>query len=819
MFDHQPRMIFFLFVKKLQKFRGLRNGLIFIVLFLTACNANRQVSQETQKQLLVKNKIEFKAPKKLKFSERDGLVTELNPLMRQKPNRTRLFKLMRPGVWYYYHYKNRNSKYARWVMKEFAEPPAFYNEDLTQRTARNFENQVRQRGYLNAKCTWQPKFFAANRRAKRDSLINRASVTYLIDLGTLYTIDTVIFASRDSAAMIVMDFTSDDSRIKAGDGLDGRLFESEKLRLTNEMKNRGYAYFAPNFVEFTGDSTKNKTKVRVEILPPGNDTARHKTYTIGTITVLSELAPSLEALKSDTIIGGVYFASSEPEFEVRARHLFKAIAIRPGWPYRQVDFDKTARNLNEMGVFSFVNIRPLQDPLHPDKLNVEISLAPNKRFSYLMDFDVNSSNSSSALAGRLFGLAGSVSLQNRNLFGGAEHLQSNVQYNIEFDITQRSFIFSQQFKFQNELIFPRFFDYLHIWRGLNRTRIGKKDIISDAFYNDLRANGKARISANYNYLELFNFYLYNLVNVSIGTDLRRNNRHQFAFDYMGIDLLRPRTYSRFDTIFGQNKFLTNSFGNQLFTGFLLRSVNYSFSRPVNRFGETLTLRSNIELSGLEEYLVNQLWSVPFKKEVWAIDGAEFSKFVRLDLDGIYSRVFNEKGTLGAIRVGAGVALPYGNTKATPYVKQFFVGGPSSLRAWRIRELGPGGYRIAPEADTIRPFYQSGDFRFEFNGELRFPLFWWVKGAVFIDGGNIWSLDPNDDRKDSQLRLSSLRNLAIGTGVGIRADFSYFVLRLDWGLKLRRPYRNEGDQSYWVPNLITNMQPRDWAINLAVGYPF
>lgn len=796
-----------------------RNGLIFVVLFLTACNASRQVNREKGKQLLVKNKIELQAPKKLSFNERDALITELTPLIRQKPNRTRIFKIMRPGLWYYYHYKNRNSKYAEWVKKKFAEPPAFYDEDLSQRTAKNFENQVRQRGYLNAKCTFQPKFYASSRKFRRDSIYNRATVTYYVHLGPLHSIDTLTFASRDSAAQLIMNFTKNDSHLKTGNPLDGRAFDAEKLRLTSEMKNRGYAYFAPNFVEFTGDSAKHKTNVRVEILPPGNDTAKHKIYTIGTIKVLSGLFSDLTAVKSDTMIGGVYFASSVPEFEIKAQYLFKAIAIRPGWPYRQVDFDQTARNLNELGVFSFVNIRPLPDPVHPDKLNVEISLAPNQRFSYLMDYDVNSSNSSSALAGRLFGLAGSVSFQNRNLFGGAERLQTNLQYNIEFDITRRSFIFSQQFKFQNELVFPRFFDYLHIWRGLNRMRVGNKDIISDAFYRDLRANGKSRVSLNYNYLELFDFYLYNLVNASIGTDLRRSNRHQFAFDYVGVDLLRPRTYTRFDSIFGRNKFLTNSFGNQLFTGFLLRSVNYSFSRPVNRFGEILTFRSNFELSGLEEYVVNQLWALPFKKETWAVDGAEFSKFARFDIDGIYSRVFNEQGTTGAIRIGAGVAVPYGDTKATPYVKQFFVGGPSSLRAWRIRELGPGGYHIAPKADTIRPFYQSGDFRFEFNAELRFPLFWWVKGAVFVDGGNIWSLDPNDDRQDSQLRLSSLRNLAIGTGLGLRMDFSYFVLRLDWGLKLRRPYRNEGDRSYWVPNLFSKMQPRDWAPNLAVGYPF
>ncbi len=781
-----------------------------------ACTGNRYLKKERRGPLLVKTRIDLKSDKKLSFSERDALLTELTPLVRQQPNRTRFFGLMRPGVWYYYTYRDKKTKYADFVKRKWAEPPAFYSPELAARTAKNLENLVRQRGYFDATCTSSAYVHNARKRAKGDSLLRYAQVTYTVNLQGSYTIDSVLYTSRDSTAAAILQFTRSGSRLKPGYPLDGRNFDAEKLRITNEMKNRGYAYFTPVFVEFTGDSSNHKTQVTVEVLPPGTDTAKHKIYTIGNVTVLMGLAPDLAALKSDTTIGGVYFASAWPKFDVHARHLFRAIAIRPGWPYRQTDFDKTTRTLNELGVFRFVNVRFVQSPANPTHLDVEISLAPNSRFSYSMTLEANSSNSSSALAGRLFGVAGSIDLQNRNLFSGAEKLRTNISYNVEFDITRRRFIFSQQFKVQNELILPRFFDYMHLWRILNRIRLGdNRNLVSDAFYSDLRSNAKSRFSLNYSYLELFDFYLYNLVNASMGTDLRRN-RHQFSFDYVGIDVLRPRTYSRFDSIFGQNKFLTNSFGDQLFTGFLLRSVNYSFSRPVNRFGEVLTFRSGFEVSGFEQYIANALWSIPAQKELWQINGLDFSKFIRIDIDGIYSRAFNSSGTTGAIRIGTGLARPYGDTKATPYVKQFFVGGPSSIRAWRIRELGPGGHHTT---DSIRPFYQSGDFRFEFNAELRFPIIWFLKGAVFLDGGNIWSLDRNDDRVNSQLRWDSYKNIALGTGLGLRLDLSYFVLRLDWGLKLRRPRRNEGDNSYWVPGLIKKMQLRDWATNLAVGYPF
>jgi outer membrane protein assembly factor BamA len=281
--------------------------------------------------------------------------------------------------------------------------------------------------------------------------------------------------------------------------------------------------------------------------------------------------------------------------------------------------------------------------------------------------------------------------------------------------------------------------------------------------------------------------------------------------------LRPR----FDSIFGQNEFLKLSFGNQLFTGFFLRSFTYTYSSRANRFGERWFFRLNTDVSGLEEFLLNRLWSIPFGKQRWTISDLAFSQYIRLDVNGSYSRDFTNSLT-GIVRLGAGLATHYGDTREVPYVKQFFIGGPSSIRAWQIRELGPGGYvELDPACDcpvpAVQPFYQTADFRFEFNGELRFPLFWWVKGAVFVDGGNVWTLKSDPQRPGAQLRWDAYKNIAIGTGFGLRFDFDYFVFRFDWGLKLRRPY-STSTIGHWV----------DWTgaswkeisnFNLAVGYPF
>ena len=798
---------------------------------LSACNVTKHLDPSKGERLLVKNSIEFKSEKRLKYAQRAPLLYELNALYKQQPNRRPRVLFSQPTrLWCYYRFRNGKTKFAKWVMEKVAEPPAIYSERLTQLTAQNFENQMRQRGYLLAQCahdikTHTARFFPGDGLyfdPRTDTLLveNQVHAKYTIHLGPLFTIDTVRFDSPDSLVLQVLQQTSAGSHLKHGDPLDAHAFDAEKLRITNELKNRGYAYFTPNFVEFSGDSTDTRTNVTVEVLAPG-DSALHKTYRIGNIEVFSSVRPDIMPIRKDTIINGINFRSATTRFGVKPWRLYNTIAIHPNTLYRQDEFDKTIRNLNALGVFRFVSVKPKQDTIDPGKINVEVLVTPNKRISLGAEVDLNSSTSSSALARNLLGVSSSATFRNRNLFRGAENLQTNAQYNIEFDVATRNrFIFSQEFKLQNQLTYPRFFDYLGLWNGLHKL---KRDSLAreNSFYRRLKNGGEARLSLNYNHLDLIDFYVYNLFNASFGYDLRVAE-HQYSFDHIGIDVLRPRIRAQFDSIFGQNEFLKRSFGKQLFTGFFLRAFNYSYNGTNNRFGERWFYRLSTDLSGLEELGLNRLWSAIFGKQTWTISDLDFAQYFRVDMDGVYTRDFR-KSLTGVVRMGAGVAVPFGDSPTVPYVKQFFVGGPTSIRAWRIREIGPGGFvprasdgTIQPQ--TTQPFFQAGDFRFEFNAELRFDIFSWFKGAVFVDGGNVWTLREDPERPGSQLRWDSYNNIALGTGFGIRGDFSYLIIRFDAGLKLRNPYADDNGR-YWVRNRFAKMQMKDFNPNLAVGLPF
>ncbi len=373
-----------------------------LCVLLTACNVTKHLDTAKGERLLVSNTLELKAERKLKFAERSPLLYQLEGYYKQKPNQ-RAFGLFRTRLWLHYKYVNRqDKKFGRWVMNRIAEPPTIYDDALAQRTAENFENQMRQRGYFDAVASYDT------------DTINQYKVKtkYTLVLGSLYRIDSVFFASQDSLVKQILDLTSPLTLLRRGDAVDGQVFEAERLRITSELKNRGYAYFTPNFIEFTGDTTALQTDVTVEVFRPA-DSTNHKIYTIGEIAVFSSILPDVSSIRQDTTINGIYFASADPKFQVKPERLYQAIALQPSWPYRQIDFDKTTRQLNGLGVFRFVTVRPYQDTVQPDKINVAISFRPNKRLAIGADVDLNSSTSPS-LARNLLGVSSSLSFRNRD---------------------------------------------------------------------------------------------------------------------------------------------------------------------------------------------------------------------------------------------------------------------------------------------------------------------------------------------------------------------------------------------------------------------
>lgn len=277
-----------------------------------------------------------------------------------------------------------------------------------------------------------------------------------------------------------------------------------------------------------------------------------------------------------------------------------------------------------------------------------------------------------------------------------------------------------------------------------------------------------------------------------------------------------------------NPLLANSFEDNLSTGFFFRNLSYFYSGPKNSKGHSFGLIADFELSGFEIFLANSLGNfISGGSNVWEFGRFNFAKYARLRLDGRYYKDFS-KGSQLAARVDLGIAVPYGSQDdgdllQTPYLSQFFAGGPNSLRGWQIRELGPGGFSGILEP----PFFQAGDIKMEFNLEYRWDLFLFFEGALFLDAGNIWTLREEfgeNARENSQFTSDFLDQMAVNTGWGIRADFTYFLIRFDFGYKLRSPFPVDESGSHFVfgktiPGTDENFNSLLGNINVAINYPF
>jgi outer membrane protein insertion porin family len=765
------------------------------------CNVTKHLDQSKNEFLLTKNSLVLQSPKRLSLGAKTDLQYAMGGLYKQQPNRKLLG--MRPRLAAHYKFRTKTGKFARWVNSKYAEPPTIYNADLAERSSDNLENFLRQRGYFNAKCTYETTFGSKTAHTK-----------YVVDMGPRHTVRSVNMISKDTALLRVLMSHNSESQIKPGGPMDGRDFDAERVRINTLLRNNGYARFVPNFIDITGDSTGTETDVTIEIFPQ-TDTTMHQVFYVDDVTVFYGLEPNLIAIKSTDKIDSIDFYSSERQFFIKPKYLAPFIMTKPGQLYKQEDFERTNRNLSRLGVFRFVKVRPTISATDSvGLLDSEIAFAPVKKYEYGFTPDFNYTT------GGLIGIAANAFFENRNLAQGGERWRIALQGNREFDIqsTSGSPIFSSEVKFTNTLTLPRFVDYLGLWHGLSKIRIGNKKLLDPDFYEHLKFDNQTLVSANYNFLYLNNFYRYELFNANFGYQLVADRQRSWQITHLGVDFLRAELDSAFEARFASNPLILRQFDDQLFTGFLLRNLGYVWNSKPNRAGERFELRFNSELSGLEVHLVERLFGS--SDSDWQIDSVDFAKFLRLETGGKYTRNFT-KDLFAGIRVSTGILLPFGGAKTTtPYVKQFFLGGPSSIRAWRIRELGPGTFEdLTINRDSNQPFFQASDFKFEFNAEVRFPLFWWFKGAIFLDGGNIWSLKKDTARPGSQLTAQSFRDLALGTGAGIRFDFGYSQIRLDLGLQLRRPYQGtEPGGSRWV-----KWDPDDFknwsAWNLAVGYPF
>ncbi|MCR9287232.1 MAG: BamA/TamA family outer membrane protein [Bacteroidetes bacterium] len=789
--------------------------LILTLLFLISCNTVKYL--EGDQTYLTKNSIKF--PKGKKIKNKSSLEYELATLYKQVPNQKFFWASRRYFYFSQFDTLGRNKIGKGWKRFEgqrLAEAPVYFDEETAKKTAESMKYFLQHKGYFWAETDY---FFEHNKKRQK------TEVTYKVSPKRQYKIDTIAFISKDKRVEKILNEISGETFLKKDKPVDVNLYNQEVTRITKHLRNSGYAYFQPQFVSGLEslDSTNFRVDLELEVYPPKGK-EEHQVYHIGEITLFPRYGENFNVNQlPDTTIQCIHFVTNGIPFRVKPKTLLNSIALKKGDLYQRENENDTNVQLSSLGVFNFVTIRSEEDSLQQGVLNFKVYLTQNKKWEFGTDFDINQTERLGEVVNRnLIGLSLSPSLKSRNLFKGAELLISSVDFGIELAPFQDTVLNTLDFKIQGDLYLPRFTDYFKFWKGLREIGILKK-----SYYDKLVARANNKFSMGYNYYTLLDYYTFNLFNFSYGYNVQTSQKSQFIVNNLGVDFLLPTPTPSFDTILMQNPFLQNSFSNQLLTGFILRDFTYIYSPQLSRTGGTWYFQGTAEMSGVEVLALNKLFNgVSGNSSVWKVSDVDFSQYFRLELD--LRRYWQRRANQTIItRVSSGVVIPFGNSSEAPYVKQFFVGGPQSVRGWYARGIGPGSYfdDTTTDINLRNSFYQTGDLKLEWNVEYRFHMFrplnlFDFNGAFFIDGGNVWTIDAdeNGERLGSKFQIeNTFKEMAVSVGTGFRFDFTYFIFRVDFGKLIKNNYPDPlRNNSYWVDDL------RLWkgaAWHLGLGYPF
>lgn len=773
-------------------------ALLYFSMLFSSCKATKFLDEN--EILLRKQKIVIHS--KSKISEKRLFTSELSNQLKQKPNKKTL-GLFYTRMWVYYKLQDSkgNSSFKRWLNRVVAQPPVLLDSTIAFQTRNALSGVLFNNGFYNGIVEFEIK--PVNNK--------KADLIYNVFPENEFLVRKLLYTTKDSTIQPYISSLQGGTLMTKGKRLHSADYEVEALRIVRLLRNDGFANFNKSHIStLLIDTFATSIDVTLEILPPSLNTT-HQKFTLNNIQVFQDYstANQFDTPSTDTTINNVRIFSYAKRSPFRQSSIQKLIYFNKGDLYNQENIDFTNKRLSSLPCFKFIKLKTDIDSLEKDKININVFLTPSEKYSAGIEYDLNW-ETNSFLNQALVGTAISFNHKSKNIFKGGELMNIGLEAGVAINPnpTNSSFINTIDFKFSNEIRMPKFSGFFGFYKLLSRLPDLKHAILKRSMYEDMGKLATTSMLASYNYTRIINLYDIQALNASYAINFQRSNFKKYQINHLGISFLNTRLDPKFDSLISGNIFLQKSLAErQLFTGLLLRDFTFTYVSPPNRWSEEWYGRINAEISGAEVWLTNKLLNSVRKSDVNFSEKLRFAQFFRLELEGRYTKKYTKNLTF-ASRFFAGVLAPFGFTSQTPYVKQFFVGGPNSLRAWRIRELGPG--TVEPDQSAIT-YYQTGNFKLEGNAELRFPIFWYLKGAVFLDAGNVWDINQSTYGDQGVLGWDFYKKIAIGSGIGFRADFDFFQIRFDAGLKLAEPGK-------WVfkPSAI---KLSDFNPNIAIGYPF
>jgi outer membrane protein insertion porin family len=776
---------------------GQRQQSIFYLLILlylcSSCNTIKYLKDD--EQILVRNHIRFVGDGPI--ADKSILKYELQTQLQQKPN-DRTFIFFKPRLWFYYRQQEKGdtTDFDRFVQRKLIEPPSIYDTVATANTVEAMKQLLFNRGYLTPE-VW---YTSVVRKKK-------VTVDYFVKPNRLFTVESYELVAPDSMVNRILQEDISDTHLTPGTPVSYAALYQEKLRVLDKLHERGFANLSlGNFSSLEAlDTTGGTIAVRLRLLP-GQDGLFNQQY-IGEVRVFNkfELPAGEQSLNT---IDSIQFFNFDAKNRINPVSLLNYIKLKPGDLFRREDLTLTRSQLQLPAVqFADINALPRDDS--SNIVDFQIDLLPAKRIETSIEFELNRTTVSSQ---SFIGLGTNLGLVNNNFIGGSERFSNVLDLSFEVDPKLSGIFNAVNLNFSNTLEIPRYADFLGIYKALSRS-----GIISEDWYERLKSNGTSVIDLTYEYVDLFRFFNYHSLTAQYGFRsliTSGQGRKRIQVIHPSVTYFDPTIREEFDSIYSEQTFARKSFAPQLITSLFFNKINFTQERLPGPRGYSSAFIGSLEISGTEIYLANLIANGldrPFR-----LGDLTFAQFVKMEVDGrLYKKLEGEQAL--AFRANIGIGTPFGTSEVIPFVHQFYLGGPLSMRAWRIRELGPGSYQDSTVTRSNNsPFFQTGDIKLLLNAEYRFDVFWRIEGAFFLDAGNIWTI-KKDERLGSVFTGDFIRQIALGSGAGIRFDADYFKIILDIGLKLRNPFPDELGHYRALKSSVPLNEVINW--NFAINYPF
>lgn len=718
---------------------------------------------------------------------------EFRNYVKQKPNKEILGWKFWLGL-YNLAGKEKNNGFNRWL-RQIGEPPVVYSSDLRANTSMQLEMFLFNKGYFNATVTDTTVF--KNQKAR---------VVYGVRPGDPYFIRNIDYFFQDAALAAFVLNDSVPHVLSEREQYDTDKLQGERVRIEGILRNKGYYNFTRDFIYYEVDSTAGNHQVDITLSinnfpvrdSSGNITrTAHPTYRIRQVymktdaDVIARERPGMSSAR-DTAFYGDVAVIGQPGTGTRVKHglITQKNYIIPGEPYNARKVQQTYRNLTSLSAFRLVDINFRETGADTSLLDCEIRMIPATRQAFTGGIEGTTS-------GGNIGAAGNLNYQHRNLFGGSEKFDLTFLGAIE-TLPENPGTESEEFGTMQEL-------------GVEaRLRLPQflLPFKTDQFIRQF--NPETNINLAFNYQKRPD-YTRSTFRGSFGYQWRGNRYVTHSVVPIEISLINTPVLDDDFRDWLEGTYLFYSYLPHFITDQRYRLV-YS-NQNLNKISDFQYVRFGFETAGNLMYGLYRLIGDPANDAVLQLFGVDYAQYVRTDIDVRHYDYRGENQSL-VYRAFVGAALPYLNSTAIPFEKQFFGGGANSIRAWRVKNLGPGAFG----GDTISRFpNQTADLKIEANIEYRFRLFWKLDGALFVDAGNIWSLSKEDDRDGALFDFRRFyKEFAVGTGFGLRFDFNFFIFRVDLGIPMVDPSYPEGQR--WVP-ANTDLQWNDLGYNFAIGYPF